>query len=269
MNRSQKIVKQIAIVLAILLSITIISSIVAAISSILVVTNIVESQDDENISKNVDIINQIENLKIDVGASKICIKEGEKLQINTNSRYIVVNEEKNTVTIKELSHFTLGNSNYETTIYIPKDINFKKVEINIGAGKLEIENLNTEKLELSLGAGTTDIDYVKAISFKVETGAGKLNIKNSLFEKAKLDMGVGNTYIESEIKDIFDIDAGIGNLELKLLGNKEEYTLDIDKGVGNVTVDGVNVTNVLGSGSRHIKVDGGIGNIDINFIKYT
>ena len=269
MNRGQKVIKIIAIVIAVMLSITIISSIVAAVSSIFIITNIVENTNNESVVKNIDVVNQIEDLKINVGASKICIKEGEKLQISTNSKYIVVNEENNKLSIKETSHFNFSNPNLETTVYVPKDFKFKQVKINVGAGELNIASLIAEKLELSLGAGTTTIDYVSATSFKAETGAGKLNIKNGLFEKAKLDMGVGNIDIESKIGDFFDIDAGIGNLNLKLLGNKEEYTLDIDKGVGNVSVDGVDVSNVIGNGSKHIKIDGGIGNIDINFIKYT
>ena len=63
-----------------------------------------------------------------------------------------------------------------------------------------------------------------------------------------------------------DLKFGVGQSDLILLGGKDSYTVDIEKGVGNITLDGVDVTDFdNGDGENHIKIEGGIGTINIEF----
>ena len=52
-----------------------------------------------------------------------------------------------------------------------------------------------------------------------------------------------------------------------MFGKKEEYRTKINKGLGNVTVDGKKVSDneVVGNGENKIDIDGGIGEIKIDF----
>ncbi len=62
------------------------------------------------------------------------------------------------------------------------------------------------------------------------------------------------------------IDSGIGAVNIDLMDNKSNYTIDISKGLGNVTIDGqkVETDRVYGSGLNYLEVNGGIGEIKIN-----
>ena len=54
---------------------------------------------------------------------------------------------------------------------MPRDIEYKKIKINTGAGKIDIEALKTEKLLIELGAGETEIQNLnvsKDAKLKVE-----------------------------------------------------------------------------------------------------
>ena len=51
------------------------------------------------------------------------------------------------------------------------------------------------------------------------------------------------------------------------IGNKDDYKLDIEKGLGNITVDGTSVSNIKGqgNGNNSIEISGGIGAINLKF----
>ena len=82
-----------------------------------------------------------------------------------------------------------------------------------------------------------------------------------------LDMGVGKIELTSVFTGKSEIDAGIGELNLNVLGNKEDYTLKVDKGIGSIKVDNENAedNSTIGDGFNIIDIDGGIGSININF----
>ena len=63
------------------------------------------------------------------------------------------------------------------------------------------------------------------------------------------------------------MDYGVGNAKLTLLGKKEDYQIELDKGVGNATLEGESMSDdsVYGAGPNQIDIDGGVGNIRIQF----
>ena len=95
-----------------------------------------------------------------------------------------------------------------------------------------------------------------------------MTITNANLNNLDLDMGVGKLSLTSKILGNSKIDSGIGEIDLNLVGNKEDYKLHIDKGIGNVTADGTNLgdDSKYGDGNNYIDIDGGIGSINIDFV---
>ena len=64
-----------------------------------------------------------------------------------------------------------------------------------------------------------------------------------------------------------EIDSGVGKINIDLLDNLENYTIDVDKGIGTVTLNEkkLEMDRVYGTGKNHLEIDGGIGEIKINF----
>ena len=80
-------------------------------------------------------------------------------------------------------------------------------------------------------------------------------------------MGIGKVEINADIKGNSTISCGIGELILDLLGNKDDYQVIVDKGVGSVKVDGIKKKDdsIYGNGLNKINIDGGIGTIHVDF----
>ena len=61
---------------------------------------------------------------------------------------------------------------------------------------------------------------------------------------------------------------GVGKANLTLIGSKDMYKIDIENGLGSITVDGKTVTDFgsSGNGQNYIEIEGGVGTVDIAFM---
>ncbi len=122
------------------------------------------------------------------------------------------------------------------------------------------------ELDLDLGAGETLISSINAEKADIDGGAGKLTFRRCVISELDLDMGVGTLDFYGSITDKADISLGVGKTDITLIGGKDKYKLVLEKGIGEIKVDGEKVGNTkLGGGKCKIDIDGGIGEININF----
>ena len=254
---TQRLIKAFAICLAIFIIVSIINTIVYFASNIFSVNN--------NINMNENYSSEIKNIKIDMGTSNIVIKKGDTLNITADnvSKRFKVNEESNTLTIKEKSVNVFRNKKVSKVIItIPN--NLKDLSIDFGAGKLEISDINTSRFNLDQGAGKVIINNLISGKTDIDGGAGELNITNSALEDLDLNMGAGRFYFSGHIVGNSKIDQGIGELILDLNGN--DYTIKASKGLGSITINGEDYSKntTVGEGVNDIKIDGGIGSIIVN-----
>lgn len=271
MITAQKIIKNLAIAFAIFLIVTIISSI---LSGLFVLTNILDFKK-ENKDTNVEMIEtaieeaNIQSLYIDVDFTNLIIKNGDMLKVETDNKDIKLNQNNNNFEIKEKGNKLFSKNNEgNLVLYLPENIEFKEVKIVAGASKIDIEDLTTNDLNLELGAGKTRIQNLNVSDkCKIDGGAGKVDIESGIINDLDLDMGVGETNITASLIGKSDIDAGIGSLKIELIGNKQDYTIKTNKGIGTIRVDGNSMSNgqLYGDGKNTIELDGGIGNIVVEF----
>ena len=271
MTSAQKVIKYLAIAFASFLVVAIITGILSAFYALSGVLGL--KKNNEISSGEMSMANfentEINTLDIEVAYTNLTIKTGDYLSTETNNKYISLSQENQELKIKDKSHkwFSI-NENQELIVYIPESLELEKVRIIAGAGKINIENLKTESLVFELGAGETEIKSLTVTKdCDIEGGAGKVSITFGIINNLNLDMGVGETNLNTILTGKNEINAGIGNLNIKLKNNKENYRIKTDKGIGTIKIDGKEISNgeVYGNGSNIIDVDGGIGNIEIDF----
>ena len=273
MTTAQKVIKYLALSFAIFLIVTIISGILGALYALSGVLGL--QKEDKTIKDEMSMINfensEVATLDIDVAFTNLIIKKGDNLIAETNNKDINCKQNNQNLQIKEKQHNWLSRNNKgDLVVYIPENLEFEKVKINAGAGKIQIENINTKNLYLELGAGETIIEKLNVTDdCKIESGAGKVSILSGNINELNLDMGVGKFEVTSELTGNSKINAGIGNLELNIQGNKENYTIKADKGIGSIKIDRKEVADdvTYGNGENTIKIDGGIGAIKIDFME--
>lgn len=213
-----------------------------------------------------NIADDIKTLKIDIKASSIDIVTGDEVKVESNNKYVKVKNKNGCLSVKE--KYKIIASGAEVKVTLPKSIMLQSADIDCGAGPVYIENISAQKLVLDLGAGKANIKNVIAEkNAKIDAGAGKLKISDGKLHDLRLDLGVGETDLRAALTGDNNIDHGIGSLFLELCGDKESYKVIIDKGIGKATVDGDEVEDgyTTGEGDNTVKIDGGIGNMRLNF----
>lgn len=275
MTSAQKVIKMAAVAFAIFLIVTIISAILSGIYALLTVTGVVKNN--ENSTKLGDMtviaedIYDVSILSIETKGTNLKIETGSKFEVKSNNSNIKVIENNGNVVVKENSIMKwLGNTKIdsELIIVIPENTEeFEEVSIEAGAGEIKIDSLNTKELSFNLGAGKVTLDNLKVLNdAKIDGGAGEIIIKNCDLNNLDMDLGIGKTTIEGEISGKSKIDTGVGELDLKLNSNLTKYKFELEKGIGQITVDGDKVPNdcTIGNGTNKIEINGGVGAINIS-----
>lgn len=266
MSGAQKLIKLVAIALAVCLIVSIIFGIFMGITAIFSVNGkdvviydelVTLYESDESLS----------GLDIDIGASKLVIKQGDKFLVQTNNSYVKCSASLDKLIVKEDSYnLSVLGSDTAVVIYIPHLAEFEIVNIYTGAGKVEVEKIIAQSLNFEFGAGEVTLQNVVAKSIYMNTGAGKVTIGNGVLENAHLDLGVGETSITAKLLGTSTIDTGVGKLKLNIIGEAEDYTISVSKGLGKIDVFGNNVKDksIIGMGENKIELSAGIGDIEVN-----
>ena len=263
MTTAQKIIKYLAIALAISIIVSIFSAIAGGIFGLASVLGLRKNKAIGEM-KAIDFENsEVATLDIDVAFTNLTIKTGETLKAETNNSNINCKQNYQNIQIKEKSR-----NEGDLIVYVPEGIEFETIRINAGAGKINIEELNTKELILNLGAGNTEISRVNVSEeCSIDGGVGKLSILSGTINNLDLDMGIGQTDLVSKITGKSDINSGIGKVSIKLLGDKDNYKFKINKGIGVIDIAGEEMKDgqEWGNGKNYIDIDGGIGEIKIDF----
>lgn len=266
MTTAQKVIKYCAIAFAVFLIISIIGGIFGAFSS---VSAAFDGKDMTGEMETYSVTDTVKNLEIDLSGARLEIKTGDRFSVESDHKYLKVENTDGALTIKE-EHPAFGFCSEGTKVIltVPEDVSFEKVTISAGAGEVKADALLAEKISLELGAGEVNIGKLTATArATINSGAGELKIGGGELANLDLDIGVGEANLESRLTGDCSIDYGVGELDLTLTGTAEDYRITLDKGVGKATLDGVKMTDdgVYGDGDHTIGIDGGVGELKIRF----
>lgn len=272
MTTTQKIIKYLAIAFALFLVISIFSIIFGLSREIISSINS-DKKDSELLEEYTTIsnnVNNIESFKIDISNDDIEIKKGEKYEVKTNDPDVKFYHENSIVKIKSDKTFSwhLSNSSRGTIIiYLPNEFNISELDLNLGAGKIDIDKLFVETLLMDLGAGTMTAKEINVYEkAAINGGAGNININSGTINNLNLKLGAGNASIQSDLTGSNTLTTGVGKLNLGLSRSKDNYRFDINKGLGNIILNDFDVSEdtLIGDGETKIKINGAVGNIIIN-----
>ena len=274
MTTAQKVIKYIATAFAVFLIITIISAILSGGYALLNAFGLIHTNNNivtEDLKVISNEVKEISTLKLDLSFTNLEIKTGDNFKVETNNSKITFTNNNGSVKIKEENHNWVTNNNRVSNliIYLPEDsISLDETKIETGAGNINIERLNTQSLYLELGAGDVKIENLTVTEeAKIDGGVGRTELKSCKINSLKANLGMGEFVFNGILTGKSEIDSGVGAINIDLIDNKKNYKIDVSKGLGNVTLDGqkLEMDKVYGTGENYLDIDGGIGEIKINF----
>lgn len=269
MTTFQKVIKYLAIAFALYLSVTIIGGICAGIAGLSFLFSGRETAAGE--MQVYSIEEDVSELSLKLSGADLQIKTGDHFSVASNHKYLSVNTKDGQLSITETKDlFSVSPKGVTVVLYIPADFVFDRVTMETGAGQVKIDSLTAEVLDFSLGAGEVEIRELNANSRAgIEGGAGEMTIAGGLLRNLDLDMGVGELKLKSRIEGSSCLNFGVGEAELTLVGSREDYKIELDKGICEAKLEGepMRDDSVYGGGQNRIEIDSGIGEIEIEFSK--
>ncbi|MEI7885194.1 MAG: DUF4097 family beta strand repeat-containing protein [Clostridia bacterium] len=272
MNSLQKIIKYGAIAFAIILIVGIISSIASAIFGIGFF--LAGPRETKNIQQDYTDFNAIE-INNGFGDVEIIVSDKFSLeannlsvnaQIENNKGKLVVN---NNEQIFNLFGWNLRNKdNTKITIKVPADVQLTEIVIKNGAGKVEIADLSTTLLKLETGVGKFSANNLTSAKTEIDGGVGEVRIEDSKIGNLYLKSGVGDIFIGGDIAGNSRIECGVGKVAIELIRNIDEYDMQVKTGLGDVKFNQKKVGDQFNgniTATDKIAIDGGVGEININF----
>lgn len=272
MTTAQKIIKYMALAFAAVIIINIFSGILIGLGAMATVLGLTKDRGEQNIKlETVAQIfdeKEISSLKMELSYSNLTIKTGETLKLETSNSNVKCTQNNNKLVIQERTHmWNINNEASETILYIPENMKFDDIDIDAGAGEINIESLEAKKFSFEVGAGKVTINKLNVDKeADIEGGAGSVSILSGTINNLDLNMGVGEFNLKSELTGKSDIDAGIGKVDIELEDGVQNYTIKASKGIGSISINNEELTSdrEYGNGPNYIKIDGGVGTIRIS-----
>ena len=265
MTTFQKTVKYVAMAFAVFLAVSIIGGVLSMFG---LLSGFFGGDAVADNVKTYAVSSDINVLDVKINAADFQIKQGDAFSVESNLKHLTVKEENGVLTIKETKKFGGIYTGAILTFYIPADTVFEIANIVTGAGRFTVDCLSADNMNFELGAGEVTINSLIATkSADIEGGAGKIMIADGALHNLDFEMGVGQLNLTATLTGDCNLDSGVGEMNATLLGNKDDYKLELEKGIGNISVDGDNISgnSNIGNGNNEVKIHGGVGSISVKF----
>ena len=174
--------------------------------------------------------------------------------------------EDNCLYLEEKNHKPLQKSG-EIVLTVPESMDWKKIEIEVEAAYVALQNFSAEEMEFSADAGSIEASGLQMKKLILSVEAGAITLTDSEAAELEADAEAGAIRFSGSITDRVDADAELGNIVLKLSQSKDDFDYEIDSDLGNVEFDGISVENsvICNKASGKMNLDSSMGNIEIYF----
>lgn len=262
MTMFQRVIKYLAIALAVALIIGIVSGVLALLG----LFGALGDRTDGTMEVYT-LSSALHELELEIHAAHVTIRQGDTARLESNLNDLTVKEKNGRLIVRQPRRlFTREHG--AVILTLPATVVPDEADITTGAGNVTVEALTVRDLAMVLGAGEATLGNL-TVSGEAEIvgGAGTLTVHDSTLHGLELSMGVGKLNMQATLTGESEIACGVGEVNLTLTGGRETYRVEVTKGLGNATADGnaVKGETVIGSGVNTVEISGGVGSLTVDF----
>lgn len=159
----------------------------------------------------------------------------------------------------------------EVVLYIPANTHFEQVDIELGAGALQIKDIEADKIQLEVGAGQIEADYLQTDHCEVKVGMGEILINDMLVKKMDAEVGMGHLMLDGTILGNADVECSMGAIEMQLTGAEEDFNYKLEAAMGDVSIGGSDYSGlahertVKNGADKNMSIECAMGSIEVDF----
>ena len=162
-------------------------------------------------------------------------------------------------------------NNNEAIIYIPKGAVFRQINVEAGAGRIELRDIKADLLDAEIGAGEMILGEASVEELNLEIGMGRFEGFDIHANNVEISVGMGESVYSGSISGDLHAECDLGNMALTLEGKETDHNYQIECSAGNINLDGRTFTGLgaeksINNGeSSNFDIECNMGNIDIEF----
>lgn len=221
----------------------------------------------------------IQNLDVDISEyyMEICTSQDGEFHVETANGSNLQCYVKNNTLYLETPHHThrTGDLLYEkgVRLYVPEGTVFSKVDVDFGAGALQMGNLTADKMDVDFGMGWISAQGNKIGTLDISIGGGSAELRETQVDTLTVEVGMGSMEFDGSLQNKGDVECGMGSITMQLDGKDTDFNYDIESAMGSVTIGtreygGLAQGRKINNGAaKKITIECAMGSIEISFSK--
>lgn len=195
---------------------------------------------------------EVTKLDIDIGMGSFYIQRGEGNELfistyNIDPGSFEYNIYDGCLTVKYSPTVTLMSFDFlnfdggESSIFltVPEKI-YDSVNLNMTAGDFYVNGISAKRLSTKSSAGTMYLTEVNSDNTSLKMTAGDVTVSNSTLKDMFISMTAGDMCLsDCSVYGDNKIKMTAGDLTMNLVGNRQDYKINVDKALGSVYIDGM------------------------------
>lgn len=179
----------------------------------------------------------IYRLDLEIGGGSLTICQGDGLTLKKDGgpecQYYI---EGDTFYLKQ--RCPIGGGESDLTLTLPDGVVLDEADIMMGAGEIVTRGLfEAKKMEIELDAGELNMEEVKADTFSAEVAAGSVIVEKLDAKECDASVNMGNISLQdSLITGNLNAEVNMGEIAILLRDSYEDHDYEIDCNMGDVTV---------------------------------
>ncbi|MFP3155247.1 DUF4097 domain-containing protein [Lachnospiraceae bacterium ZAX-1] len=229
---------------------------------------------------------KVKSFDLEINGGKIVIEETQDEEIGVEVEYRSIFGSFTRNIKSELDNHTLKicdtnkrkwirQKNAYVTIRVPEGIQFNRIDMEIGAGVIQLDtSLHAKDIHIEVGAGeliSKKVQLTADKSLNLSVGTGNVSLYHAAANKMKIHNGVGETKVKEATAQKISINNGVGNVDIRVSGKESDYSYKISAGIGGVEVGdgnhfGFGADKVIkNDASNDVEIESGIGAVKLSF----
>lgn len=122
-----------------------------------------------------------------------------------------------------------------------------QIALELGAGEITLQSVEADRFAIDLGAGEVTAAALSARELDVDIGAGQVTITSGAVRDADLSVGMGEIRYSGTVTGDLDAECSMGEIDLELTGKKEDHNYELECSMGDIEIDGSSVSGMAAS----------------------
>lgn len=236
------------------------------------------SDNDSTINFTNEEAEELRKIDVEICAAEVFVCSGSSFRINTqniNNNLFSYELNDGELSIEyggddfDFSDLFDDHSDAEIYVTVPLKSSYDKLDVDVSGGNAFISEITASNLEIDVSAGKLTLDsFISDEKSDIEITAGELSIHDSRLKDAQIKQTAGDIIFNNcVVNGDTSIKMTAGELNMTLLGSKEDYTFDVNKTAGEISIDNSDkIPDTNGENHMNIKITAGNCYIDFNDI---